>query len=102
MSSEVKGGMNALLGSLPATSAIHTGGRAFGLYPRHNRRVPHISLVFREMWDTKGLPLKLAAGLTDPHGCPMLAPAYVDRKRWAKPSTAFSSGPYPLFIRTGA
>jgi tRNA(Ile)-lysidine synthase len=28
------------------------------LYPRQKRRVPHISLVFREMWDTTGLPLK--------------------------------------------
>jgi hypothetical protein len=33
---------NALLSSIPAA----------------NRRVPHISLVFREMWDTAGLPLK--------------------------------------------
>jgi hypothetical protein len=24
----------------------------------HQSRVPHISLVFREMWDTAGLPLK--------------------------------------------
>jgi hypothetical protein len=29
--------------------------RAFGLYPVNNRRVPHISLVFREMWDTEDL-----------------------------------------------
>jgi hypothetical protein len=29
--------------------------------------VPHISLVFREMWDTAGLPLKPAAGQTAPH-----------------------------------
>jgi hypothetical protein len=29
--------------------------RAFRLYPRHYRRVPHISLVFREMWDTTAL-----------------------------------------------
>src|SRR5271156_2054775 len=27
-----------------------------------------ISLVFREMWDTAGLPLKTVAGPTDPHG----------------------------------
>jgi hypothetical protein len=31
---------------------------ALGLSPRTDRRVPHISLVFREMWDTAGLPLK--------------------------------------------
>jgi starch synthase len=31
---------------------------SFGLYPRNNSRVPHISLVFREMWDTTGFPLK--------------------------------------------
>jgi hypothetical protein len=34
-----------------------------GLYPRTNRRVPHILLVFREMWDTAGLPSDL---LRDP------------------------------------
>jgi hypothetical protein len=32
--------------------------RAFGLYPRRQSRVPHISLVFREMWNTAGLTLK--------------------------------------------
>jgi hypothetical protein len=42
----------------------------FGLYPRHDRRVPHISLVFREMWDTAGLPLKPVADPTVPSGCP--------------------------------
>jgi hypothetical protein len=47
---------------------------------RHNRRVPHISLVFREMWDTAGLPLKPVAGPTTPHGCPTFAPAYLGRK----------------------
>jgi hypothetical protein len=44
-----------------------------------------ISLVFREMWDTAGLPLKPVSGPTAPHGCPMFASAYVGRKRWAKP-----------------
>ena len=34
-----------------------------------------ISLVFREMWDTAGLPLKLVADPTTPQGCPMFAPA---------------------------
>jgi hypothetical protein len=29
-----------------------------------------ISLVFREMWDTAGLPLKPVAGPTNPSGCP--------------------------------
>ena len=114
--------MNALLGSAPQPSP----GAAHPRFPVEFRGFPKlhapflkerrkrgrvqscvkeirgISLVFREMWDTTGLPLKLAAGLTDPHGCPMFAPAYVGRKRWAKPSTAFSSGPHPLFIRTGA
>jgi hypothetical protein len=32
--------------------------RAFGLYHLYPCRVPHISLVFREMWDTTGLALK--------------------------------------------
>jgi hypothetical protein len=27
-------------------------GTRFVLYPPHNPRVPHISLVFREMWDS--------------------------------------------------
>jgi hypothetical protein len=34
----------------------------FVLYPQTDGRVPHISLVFREMWDTAGLPLKPVAG----------------------------------------
>jgi hypothetical protein len=67
-------------------STLH---RAFGYYPCSNRRVPHISLVFGEMWDTAGFPLKLVPGPTDLHGCPTFAQAYVGRKRWAKPSTAF-------------
>jgi len=37
------------------------------------------------MWDTAGLPLKPVAGSTALHGCPTFAPAYVGRKRWAKP-----------------
>jgi hypothetical protein len=45
--------------------------------------------------------LKPAAAATDPHGCPTFAPAYVGRKRWAKPTTAFRFGPYLLFVRTG-
>jgi hypothetical protein len=44
-------------------------------YPCHNCRVPHISLVFREMWDTAGLALKPQAGPTTPHGCPTFASA---------------------------
>ena len=49
--------------------------RAFALYPLHQCRVPHISLVFREMWDTAALALKPLAGLTALQGCPMFAPA---------------------------
>ena len=71
------------------------------LYPRSNRRVPHISLVFREMWDTAALTLTPLAGPTNLSGCPMFAPAYVGRKRWAKPTTAFISSRYPCFIRSG-
>jgi hypothetical protein len=47
----------------------HDPGRlrhTFWLYPRANGRVPHISLVFREMWDTAGLPLKPDTGSTTP------------------------------------
>jgi hypothetical protein len=38
---------------------------------------------------TAGVPLKPAAGFTTPSGCPMFAPAYVGRKRWAKPQQLF-------------
>jgi hypothetical protein len=62
--------------------------RAFGLYPRTDRRVPHISLVFREMWDTAGPTLKPVACSAAPSGCPTFAPSYVGRKRWAKPHHA--------------
>jgi hypothetical protein len=48
-----------------------------------------ISLVFREMSDTAGLSRKPVAGVTAQHGCPMFAPAYVGRKRWAKPFDSF-------------
>jgi hypothetical protein len=75
---------NALLGSIPRT----------------NRRVPHISLVFRQMWDTAGFPLKSVTGPTTPYGCPTFASAYVGRKQWAKPTTAFGSG-YRLLLRIG-
>jgi hypothetical protein len=52
------------------TGEPHSGSRLpTGPYPRHNRRVPHISLVFREMWDTADLPRKSVAGPTDPYGC---------------------------------
>jgi hypothetical protein len=53
------------------------------------RKFGAISLVFREMWDTTGLSLKPSEDPTTPYGCPMFAPAYVGRKRLAKPSTAF-------------
>jgi hypothetical protein len=62
--------VKTLLGSIPAPVA----------------GCPTISLVFREMWDTTGLPLKPAAGFTAPYGCPMSATAYVGRQRWAKPN----------------
>src|ERR1700678_3700691 len=65
----------------------------FGLCPCHERRVPHISLVSREMWDTSGLPLKPLSDSTTPHGYPTFAPEYVGRKRWAKPAKEFSFGP---------
>ena len=57
--------------------SLHEGVRLSPRAPwalsRHNRRVPHISLVFREMWDTTGLPSsllkatrKLPSGLESP------------------------------------
>ncbi len=39
---------------------------AFRSIPDTNHRVPHISLVFREMWDTAGPPLKPIAVSTTP------------------------------------
>ena len=58
---------------LPAlTEAVRaTRERVFkpALYPLIKRRVPHISLVFREMWDTAGLPLKPAKVSTTLSGC---------------------------------
>jgi len=44
------------------------------------------------MWDTTGFTLKPVAGPTTPYGCPTFAPAYVGRKRWAKPTAVFCSG----------
>jgi hypothetical protein len=35
----------------------------FELYPDNNARVPHISLVFREMWDTTALNPKCPSGM---------------------------------------
>jgi hypothetical protein len=84
------------------TWATHVCGQATvgELYPHTDRRVPHISLVFREMWDTTALPLKPPADSTTLSGCPTFAPAlpltstgnpgYVGRKRWAKPATVFN------------
>ena len=43
----------------------------FALYPLHDGR------------DTTALALELSAVATTPYGCPMFAPAYVGRKRWA-------------------
>jgi hypothetical protein len=53
----------------------------FGLHPRYKYRVPHISLVFREMWDTAGIALNLVAGPTDPHGCPSIRKKALSRAK---------------------
>jgi hypothetical protein len=60
--------LNRLLSQGPTCVPERSGGicsccgvsikRALKFYPRNQSRVPHISLVFREMWDTTGLPLK--------------------------------------------
>ena len=44
--------------------------RAFRLYPLTTRRAPHISLVFREMWDTTDLPFKPVARSQIHRGAP--------------------------------
>jgi hypothetical protein len=62
----------------------------FWLYALTNRR------------DTAGLPPQACHGVTNPYGCPMFAPAYVGRKRRAKPTIAFGSGSSRLLIRTEA
>jgi hypothetical protein len=67
-------GLNSL-SSLNSHISAGAPVAAFRLYPRHNGRVPHISLVFREMWDTAAVPLKPLADSTTPHGCPTFAPA---------------------------
>ena len=114
--------MNALWGSIPAQppGAPHPrfpvkfrgfpGLHAPFLKERRTRgpvqscgqEIRGISLVFREMWDTTGLPLK-------PPRSPQLrtgAPCSHQRT-WAEndgrsPSTAFRVGPYPLFFRSEA
>jgi hypothetical protein len=40
----------------------HNLSRFFGSIPATRRRVPHISLVFREMWDTASLAFKPVTG----------------------------------------
>jgi hypothetical protein len=40
---------------MPKSSLATEGHLRHGLRTRHERRVPHISLVFREMWDTTAL-----------------------------------------------
>jgi hypothetical protein len=47
-------------------------------------------------WDTAGLALKPFAGSAAPYGCPMFAPAYVGRKRWAKPFDSLSFRALPI------
>jgi hypothetical protein len=38
-------------------SVFVSGPVGLGLYPDHKRRVPHISLVSREMWDSTNVSL---------------------------------------------
>jgi hypothetical protein len=65
---------------LPAASCGRNE-RAFGLYPRW---------FSRDVGYRRTSP-QASGGATTPYGCPMFASAYVRRKRWAKPSTAFCS-----------
>jgi hypothetical protein len=76
-------------------------GRVFEFHPRHQSRVPHISLVFREMWDATALALEPQMDTTPseqtnppstaaPSGGPTSAPAYVGRIRR-------SYAQYPLY-----
>jgi hypothetical protein len=59
------------LSSRPERSGVEGHAVSFtvlkrSLYPRTDRRVPHISLVFREMWDTADLSLNSVAYPTVP------------------------------------
>ena len=65
--------------------------RTRGPFQRCVQEIRGISLVFREMWDTASLTLKPVSVPTTRQGCPMFAPAYVGRKRLAKPFEAFRS-----------
>jgi hypothetical protein len=144
-----KCGMNALLGSIPATSRrvphipdflwSFVGSlnlmrlslkerRARGPVQSCVLEIRGISLVFREMWDTAGLPLKPVAGPTEPPGalgspqrcpdfllrstshdalaaCSQRKPHEVAQRHQprqeirGKPTTAFRPGPYPLSSR---
>jgi len=74
------------------TAGPATTTRFWALSPPH-RRVPHISLVFREMWDTAALALKPVAVLQLRTGAPCS-----HQRTWAEndgrsPTTAFRSGP---------
>ena len=55
-----------------------------------NRRVPHISLVFCEMWDTAGLPLKPVTGRRIRRGAPRSHQRTWDENDGRSPTTAFS------------
>jgi hypothetical protein len=67
--------------------------------------VPHISLVFREMWDTTVLNLMLLGLKTSVQvldGCPRFAPAYLGRKRRGDPDflyAALDTTAYAAFIK---
>jgi hypothetical protein len=65
---------------------VHSENR---LYPGTDRRVPHISLVFREMWDTAGLALKPVAGSHSSVRVPYVRTSVRGPKTMAKPTTAF-------------
>jgi hypothetical protein len=71
-------GLDALQPIQTVLQGLYLG--AFGLYLRHNRR------------DTAGLPPQARCGQTDLQGCPTFAPAYVGRKRWAKPHHSLCPG----------
>jgi hypothetical protein len=64
--------------------------RAFGLYPRHDDRVTHISLVFREMWDTAGLAPQAFIGLHNSTGVPQVRQSVPGPKTMGEAHHSFS------------
>ncbi len=79
----------------------YMGGQSYPPHPTtcSRDRVPHISLVFREMWDTTNLERPLSTTQQPRRksdGCPMFAQAYMGRESWTQPYNRF----LPVHLQT--